>query len=225
MTYNEILYMVLDELKLSSDDAYYTQEHILFLLGKYRAMLLKQRYSDIKKQVPASNYQTICLNLMEVPPIEGAFCEGKPYLRSIGKIPVTLNIGNPRVYPSDYFQGEITYVTMDRLRYTGFNRYMKNIIYAARDPQGYLYLKASNPQFLYMEKVKFSAIFDDATEASELQCPDSTGKVCKLEDREFPLESALVPSLIELVVKELRSAEYNPEDEDNNAKDDLSQSK
>jgi hypothetical protein len=33
----ELVYMVLDEVKLLSDDAYYTEEHIVFLLGKYRA--------------------------------------------------------------------------------------------------------------------------------------------------------------------------------------------
>ena len=225
MTYNEVMYMILDELKLNSDDSYYTPEHILFLMNKYRTFLLKQRYADIKKQVPFSNYQTICLNLAPVPPIEGAYCEGKPYLRSINTIPNIMNIGSPRVFPQDYFQGEITLITMDRMRYTGFNKFMKNIIYAARDPQGYLYLKADNPQFLYLEKVRFSAVFEDATVASEFECPGENGSQCKLEDREFPIEGALVPPLIELVVKELRGAEYMPEDTENNAKDDLSQAK
>lgn len=223
MTYNEILYMVLDELKLSSDDSYYTQDHIVFLLGKFRTFLLKQRYSDIKKQIPMSNYQTICLNLLEVPPIEGAYCEGKPYLRSISKIPVLMNIGNPRVYPMDYFQGEIAYISRDRMRYTGYNKYMKNIIYSTRDPEGYLFLKSANPQFIYLEKVKFSAIFEDPTKAAELQCPGEDGKTCNLEDMDFPIEDALVPPLIELVVKELKSEEYSPEDNNNNAKDDLSE--
>ena len=37
-TYREIVYMVLDELKLESDDAYYTQDHVIFLINKYRAL-------------------------------------------------------------------------------------------------------------------------------------------------------------------------------------------
>ena len=78
--YRELVYMVLDELKLSSDDSYFTEDHIIFLLGKYRTLLLKQRYSDIKKPIPESNYQTICLNLVRVPAISGEPCEGGLYL-------------------------------------------------------------------------------------------------------------------------------------------------
>jgi hypothetical protein len=48
--------MCLDELHLTSDDSLFNEDHILFLINKYRAFLLKQRYSDIKKQIPESNY-------------------------------------------------------------------------------------------------------------------------------------------------------------------------
>ena len=41
-------------------------------------------------------------------------------------------------------------------------------------------------------------------------------------DREFPVEASLVPSIIELVVKELLGAEYRPKDLNNDATDDLS---
>lgn len=55
-TYKELVYLVLDELRLHSDDALFTEDHIIFLADKYRAFLLKQKYSDIKKQIPESNY-------------------------------------------------------------------------------------------------------------------------------------------------------------------------
>ena len=32
MTYREIVYIILDNLKLASDDSYITEEHILFLI-------------------------------------------------------------------------------------------------------------------------------------------------------------------------------------------------
>lgn len=140
MTYREIVYMVLDELKGMSDDFTFTEDHIAFLCGKYRSFLLKQRYyTDIKKAISESNYQTICLDLIEVPAISGEVCEGGSYLRSKDKIPVTLMIGNPRVYPIDYYQGEIAYISRDRMRYVGYNKWMKNIIYCSIAPDGYLY--------------------------------------------------------------------------------------
>ena len=223
-TYKELVYMCLDELKLYSDDALYTEEHIMFLLGKYRTFLIKQRYSDVKKQIPESNYQTICLDLIEVPAISGEPCEGGSYLRSKEKIPFLMKIGNPRVYPIDYYQGEITYVSRDRMRYVGYNKYLQNIIYASLGPDNYLYFKSFNPQFLYLEKIRMTGIFEDTLAASELQCPDENGNiVCDVLDREFPIEAALVPSLIELVVKELLGAEYRPDDKTNDAKDELSE--
>ena len=223
-TYKELVYMCLDELKLYSDDALYTEEHIMFLLGKYRTFLIKQRYSDVKKQIPESNYQTICLDLIEVPAISGEPCEGGFYLRSKEKIPFLMKIGNPRVYPIDYYQGEITYVSRDRMRYVGYNKYLQNIIYTSLGPDNYLYFKSFNPQFLYLEKVRMTGIFEDTLAASELQCPDESGNtVCDVLDREFPIEAALVPPMIELVVKELLGAEYKPDDKTNDAKDELSE--
>lgn len=223
-TYKELVYMCLDELKLYSDDALYTEEHIMFLLGKYRTFLIKQRYSDVKKQIPESNYQTICLDLIEVPTISGEPCEGGSYLRSKEKIPFLMKIGNPRVYPIDYYQGEITYVSRERMRYVGYNKYLQNIIYASLGPDNYLYFKSFNPQFLYLEKVRITGIFEDTLAASELQCPDESGDiVCDVLDREFPIENALIPPLIQLVVEELTKAEYKPEDKENNSDDDLSE--
>ena len=223
-TYKELVYMCLDELKLYSDDALYTEEHIIFLLSKYRVFLLKQRYSDVKKQIPESNYQTICLDLIEVPAISGEPCEGGSYLRSKEKIPFLMKIGNPRVYPIDYYQGEITYVSRDRMRYVGYNKYLQNIIYASLGPDNYLYFKSFNPQFLYLEKIRMTGIFEDTLAASGLQCPDESGNtVCDVLDREFPIEAALVPPLIELVVKELLGAEYRSDDKTNDAKDELSE--
>ena len=139
MTYREAIYLVLDEIKSLSDDALFTEDHVMFLLDKYRAFLLKQRYSDIKKQIPESNYQTICLDLIEVPAISGEPCEGGSYLRSRKKIPFLMKIGNPIVYPVDYYQGEITYVSRERMRHVGYNKYLKNIIYASIGPDNYLY--------------------------------------------------------------------------------------
>ena len=46
--------------------------------------------------------------------------------------------------------------------------------------------------------------------------------ICDILEREFPIEEALIPQLIETVVKSLTSGLYKPEDVENNANDDLS---
>lgn len=222
MTYREVTYLILDLLKQSSDDSYYTQEHILFLVSKIRSAILKQTYSNIKKEIPESNYQTICLDLIEVPAIAGEPCEGGSYLRSQQEIPSTLTIGNTQIYPVDYYQGEITFVPRERMRYVGHNKWLQNIIYASLGPDSHLYFKSSNPQYLYLKKAKMTGIFEDTDKAAELECLSEEGEVCDIMDKKFPLEEGLVASVIELTVKYLNGAAYKPKDSTNNAADDLS---
>ena len=222
MTYREVTYLILDLLKQSSDDSYYTQEHILFLVSKIRSAILKQTYSNIKKEIPESNYQTICLDLKEVSAIAGEPCEGGSYLRSQQEIPSTLTIGNTQIYPVDYYQGEITFVSRERMRYVGHNKWLQNIIYASLGPDSHLYFKSSNPQYLYMEKAKMTGIFEDTDKAAELECSSEGEEVCDIMDRKFPLEEGLVASVIELTVKYLNGVAYKPKDTTNNAADDLS---
>ena len=222
MTYREVTYLILDLLKQSSDDSYYTQEHILFLVSKIRSAILKQTYSNIKKEIPESNYQTICLDLKEVSAIAGEPCEGGSYLRSQQEIPSTLTIGNTQIYPVDYYQGEITFVSRERMRYVGHNKWLQNIIYASLGPDSHLYFKSSNPQYLYMEKAKMTGIFEDTDKAAELECSSEGEEVCDIMDRKFPLEEGLVASVIEPTVKYLNGVAYKPKDTTNNAADDLS---
>lgn len=223
MTYREAIYAILDLLKQSSDDSYYTEEHVLFLASKIRSAILKQTYSNIKKEIPESNYQTICLDLIEVPAIAGEPCEGGSYLRSKQKIPTALPVGNIKIYPVDYYQGEITYVSRERMRYVGHNKWLQNIIYASLGPDQYLYFKSSNPQYIYLEKVRMTSIFEDAESAAKLQCNSEGEKVCDVLDTSFPLEEGLVTTLIEMAVKFLSGSIYKPKDSSNDASDSMSE--
>lgn len=221
-TYRELVYLVLDELKLTSDDALFNEEHVMFLLGKYRGLLLKQQYKDIKKEIPESNYQTLCLDLIQVPAITGEPCEGGTYLRSKEKIPFLMPVATPRVYPEDYYQGDITYVSRERMKYVGYNRWLPNIIYASIGPDNYLYFKSFNPQYLYLEKARLTGIFEEPEKAAELEC-NRDESTCDPMDMKFPLEESLIPQVVELVVRELSRPEYLPEDKQNNADDGLSE--
>lgn len=225
-TYREIVYAVLDELKLVSDDSHFNEEHVMFLISKYRGLLLKQQYKDIKKEIPESNYQTLCLDLIEVPAIAGEPCEGGTYLRSKQKIPALMSLSTPRVYTEDYYQGDITFVSKERMRYVGYNKWLSNIIYASLGPDNYLYLKSFNPQYLYLEgenKLRLTGIFEDPEKAAEYACEkEEDESMCDPMDTKYPLEEALIPTVIELTVKELSGAIYKPEDATNSASDDLS---
>ena len=220
-TYKELVYYCLDNLKLISDDSHFTEEHVLFLLDKYRGLILKQRYSDIRKEIPESNYQTLCINVELTDAIDGSPCTGGQYLKSVEELPHTMSIGTQKITSEDFFQGDIALINNERFKYVGNNKYLQNQIYGTIAPDSHLYLKSSNPQFRYLEKVKVTGIFEDSAKASELQC-DENEEQCDVMERNYPLEEALVPPVLELVLKDLGGAKYQSVDNSNNANDDLS---
>ena len=227
MKVKEIVYACLDLAKAgTSDDSYYTEEHVLFLCKKYRAFLIKKEQDKEKSSTDIASefeYQEICLDLEKVPAMDGDPCTGGYYLRTTQKIPKILEGTQPRVYPIDFYQGtNISYVSRDRMRYTGSNKYLQNVIYSSLNPNQHLYLNSSNPQFLYMKKIRMSAVFEDFDEASDLLCDDTGSDTsCDVLEAEFPIREYLVPPLIELVVKSLNGVKFQTEDWKNNAKDDL----
>lgn len=229
MTYREVIYMVNDLCKQFSDDASYTEDHILFLINKYRGALLQQ-YLSVKKQVPHSNYQTIIIGLNCNFPIKSSTVQ----FTSIKAIPYLLPIGNPSVYTQDYYEdaffnqfvGPINLISRERLRYVGYRSRLKNQLYAAINPQtnklelkvhqtlapiinDYIDQEQGNVQF----EVILTGIFEDAWAVTQYQ----SGSI----DSEFPLESALLPNLLQAVLKDILGGAYRPKDGSNDANDDL----
>ena len=222
MTLRELVFMCMDEVKLNSDDAIYTEDHVVFLLNKYRSFVLKKELDKENKQLSSTNGQTICLDLIEIRDEDNP-CGGS-MLRTEQTIPNLVNDCKVSLYPVNYFEGDhIIYTTMERMRYTTYNKWTKNLIYAAKGPDDYLYLKSSNPQYLYLEKLRMKAIFEDFESAAQYACDEAGEELnCDILDMKFPIENALVPIVIELVVKELLGVKYQPRDTHNNAADDAS---
>lgn len=222
MTLRELVYIALDELKLSSDDSFFNESHIRFLLNKWRAKILKQEHESKKKQLAESAYQTICLDLEDDNPLGLDINCGEFFRRSIQKVPVVMpGVGDPIISSGSVFSNDrVVYVSRQRMRFVGYNRWLKNIIYAALGEDNKLYLSSKNSQFRYLEKVQFTAVFEDAEKAMELSCNKNTDS-CNILDQEYPFESYLVPVLVYQVVKELLGPKYQPVDSINNDSDDL----
>ena len=227
MLVKEIAYACLDLAKAStSDDSYLTIDHCIFLCKKYRAFLIKKEQEKNRgSQEVASEFemQQICIDLEKVPAIDGSACTGGYYLRSTKPIPKILEGYQPKVYPIDYYQGtNISFVSRDRMRYVGTNKYLQNIIYSSLGPDLHLYLNSNNPQFLYLKKLRISAVFDDFESVTDLLCDDAGESTpCDVLDAEFPIREHLIPPLIELVVKALNGSKFQPIEVKNDAKDTL----
>lgn len=218
-TWREMIFMVLDEIKMSSDDSIYTKDHIAFLLSKYRSYIINSTYYNQKKAIPESNYQSICV------PIhidEQDFC-GNTVLVSSTPVPKLMSIGNTMVYPPAGFEyGNIIFVSPARFKYVGQNSYTKNFIYATIGPDSRLYVKSNNRNFIYLNTINITGLFESAEEAAEFECNEDDSDNCELLDKKFPLEDAYAISLIQLVTKDLLGTIYRPSDNTNNATDDIS---
>ena len=66
-----------------------------------------------------------------------------------------------------------------------------------------------------------TGVFENPQDAAALACNTDGQAPCDVKDAVFPIEEALVPPLIELIVKELLPAVYRPEDKENDASDEL----
>lgn len=226
-TYGEMIYSVLDELKEHSDDAYYTEEHVLFFLKHMRSLLLDKRYkttrNGVHNAVSAEDQQQICLKVQPSDVITSQ-CEGA-WLRSDEPIPDLIDIdGGVACTGHDLLPTMVTFIPQERMRYVGHNKWLRNIIYAAKSADGHLYLHSNNPQFVFLEMVGLTGIFSDP-EKAELMSHDVMMNGLEgfdIMSRRFPLQSALVPQCVEMVVQELIGSRYAPEDKKNDAKDNLS---
>ena len=222
-TYGHVVYMVLDFLKISSDDAYYTPDHIVFLLNKYRAYVLKSKYENSSESPSDSNYQTMHLTFEEKDRIEGQGCSGK-YLVSKEDIPDTLDVGVPMFAGADIFNDDVSVVSPVRFKYVGFDRWLKNITYVTFEGSK-VYLKSCNPLAYYLQSGTYRDIFADPQEAAALADDadvDEDGNLCNPLEVAFPLEDNLLPLVMQYVVKDLSGGVYKPADTENNADDDLS---
>ena len=216
--------MALDLLKQRSDDAYYTEEHIIFLAQKMRAFLLERKYRGSRNQsfVPVNpeNMQHVCIPVEPTTLLPNG-CGGH-WLKSKDRIPQFMNIMEPRLAAgSDMIHTTLTFIPPERMPYVGHNKWLKNIIYVTRNMQGYIYLTSQTPQFIHLEKFGLEAVFSDPEAASKFSCDCDDMNNCDILDRPFPLEQDLVVPCIEMIVQELAGPQYMPEDKVNNAKDDL----
>lgn len=201
-TYREAIYMCLDLLKGSSDDFYYTEEHVAYLLDKFRAFVLKQRYgSDPKKHVPYSNYQTLDITIKN----------DSNRLISVESIPYTLQIGIPRITVDEYYDTKVEFTSRERLPFVGYNKFLKNIIYSAVDENNNLIVKVpESVDWSDVKSIKLTALFESPRDLYD-----------DYMDEAYPVEEALVTTIIELVVKELAGSVYIKNDDKNNNRDDL----
>ncbi len=220
--YKDIVYFVLDSIKALNGDSTITEEHVIFLANQFRLFLIEQKkLKEGESALSSSNEQTICINLEQVNAIEGLEYCNDLYLRSIEEIPDMIDESTLKVSLADLFNIRTAFISKERFKFVGHNKYLRNILYCTLGPDNHIYFNSSNPQFKYLKEAKITGIFEDAEAAAELACDGEDGVKCDILDSKFPLEPDLIPQMLELIIKELLGVNYRPNDIVNNANDDL----
>ena len=211
-TYREAIYMCLDLLKGTSDDFSYTEDHIAYLLDKFRALLLKQTYGvDPKKHIPYTNYQTIEVTFTPK--------EVKDIIKSDNQIPNMLQLGIPRIITPDnyYYDYKFEFTSRERLPFTGNNRFTSMINYCALDEDNYVLYKTKPNQWVMTEDTiqltpnRFSivGIFENPKDLYD-----------DYMDEIIPIEETLITTLVGMVFDSLVKIVTLPSDTINNGTDE-----
>ena len=212
-TYRELVYSVLDELKIFSDDSVWETDHIVSLLTKYRGLLFTQKYKGKKVEIPFAWYQR--LNVAFTTKITGT-----NVYKSTKKIPQILDITDLWKYTFVSEGGMITnsmnFINPFKFKFTGFNKWIASQKYVTIDLDNYMYIKKSavtTSQTLY-----YDTILDNPIDADRFNDTNTLDVL----DLEFPCEESLIQPIIDLCLKEIGVINNITRDTTNNASDDAS---
>jgi|TARA_B110000881_G_scaffold219338_1_gene240939 hypothetical protein len=229
-TKRELIFTVMEGLKIQSDDTDVSQELISSLIDAARATTLKQMYGNKDWNLPIELRQEVCIELAPADSVDGATCLGK-ILRSTERLPKGISIKGGdgallRVKRYDRQATQINIVPVERLPMIGHNTFTANMVYAAVDVDRYLYLVSANKKHMFMEAVRVDGVYESPELAAELKCKDgiftsASAKVpdCEPWDEEYPLELALQDIVLGVVMKGLATRLQLPEDNINDSED------
>ena len=216
MTYRQIVFMILDLLRQTSKDSNFEIDHIIKEVNDVRNLLLKQRYSDIRKEISDVNFQEITIYLTDVSSLNKKYI----MLKSSKVVPDILNIASTPTKSLDSIN--FSFISNYRFVYTGYNEWLSSIIYGTVLSDKYFYIKSMNPQVKHMTSIRIMSIFENPIDVYYYNDPDLIANGIDILDMIFPLEGAYIPELQDIVLKRLAPSLGFPKDTINNNNEDNS---
>ena len=216
MTYRQIVFMILDLLRQTSKDSNFEIDHIIKEVNDVRNLLLKQRYSDIRKEISDVNFQEITIYLTDISSLNKKYI----MLKSSKVVPDILNIASTPTKSLDSIN--FSFISNYRFVYTGYNEWLSSIIYGTVLSDKYFYIKSMNPQVKHMTSIRIMSIFENPIDVYYYNDPDLIANGMDVLDMIFPLEGAYIPELQDIVLKRLAPSLGFPKDTINNNNEDNS---
>ncbi len=220
MTKNEIIYTVLEKLRVYSDDSDFSEELISSLIDTKRAMLLKQQYAKNAWHMPMEIKQHLCVDLELVEKVEG-YCSAGKILMTDLPLPKSIKIkgkeGPLLVRGLDMMEIPINIIPIERIPFLFNNKYTQHLIYCAVASSGKLVLVSKDDKHRFLNHIKVTDVYEDPEKARQLDCSEDFS----LDDweYEYPVESSMVETIVDLIVKDMTVSIQIPSDKTNDAAD------
>lgn len=223
----EMIFSVKELLKEHTDDSLLSDEHILFQIKAYRAMLLRQLYSDRAKEYDDAAKQTFCADMVLTDPGICGINTGCFILRSEEKIPGLLSVKGrsalTRVGPPIIGMPGYELTTPDRVGACMDDPYSGATAFIMDD---YLYMVGRGVATKLIKCISVTGIFEDPEKLEYLNSCDSCGTnqpvKCYNDDSELPMPSHMIQNIIQMVVKDFAQVERleDHRDRDNDSSPD-----
>lgn len=219
-TKQEIIYDIRERLGIYSDDSDITNEYISYLIDKYRATFLRNKYSNIRMKIPLSNFQKIKLNIN---PCNSGRYKGS-VVKSIETIPTILNfnaIDNKITLSNDRIETyNFNIVDFNRFKHVAQDDpFTRMLIFGSISDDNYLYMKSWDTTLAMIDEAYLNGIFINPEKAWELS-PYYDSDLDFDLDFEYPIEGELLVDIVNTIVKDLLIKYDLPIDKTNNATDD-----
>lgn len=228
-TYNEIAYDIIELLKNNqiSDDVDISLEHVLYHVNNQRALWIRNEYNKPGRKIDQHLVQDLgCLRIIEVDAAECCSVSTDCIaLRTEKKIPALIELHSgsalQRVGPVNKLAIPYSVTTGTVSSFNLHNKYTGQDIQAVF-LNDYIYLIIPNPSQQGLEYINVRAIIANPADMVEFRCDDS-GDPCFSYDDEYPINNWMLPYIKEQILQQFGMSIQLPKDDDNNAKDNLSQ--
>lgn len=227
---NEIAYSIKETLRDYSDDSDISTEHIKYLVNLYRANLLKKDLSKPGRNVNESLIQDLgCLELELADPADCcAVSTDCTILRTKSTIPDPIELHSSplitSVGPVNILNSRFTFVSYHRAIFSGngeFNKYSIFAFYYNNNSGKRIYIKSNpdNKDIQMLEHIKVRGVFEDPSQIKNFNDCE-TGNKCYDDNMNYPINSWLIPTIKDAVIKENLRLLGTPPDAENNSQDD-----
>ena len=217
-TFGQAIYALRERIRQHSDDSDFEDLYLLYELNIQRALYYRNEYNKNNRIIDDQAKQVICVELIDASTSESS-CDitGCNILKSKKKIPKLLElhekIALTNITTTDLNTIPFVYVPFSSFFFAGKTRFNKNSVYVTLNPNGHVFVKSSNPNFNFIEKILIYGIFEETLEA--LSYPEDC--LDNYFEKKYPASAHVLTYILAMTADILVKKMQIPRDTTNNS--------